>query len=237
MRDRQTAPCAEYSAVLRATIRASFLAGVALCRPIPLAGRHALRHRDKVHDALRIGPIWSHTSSMPPLGFIRRGKREFPERPLIQAHFQEVHYVDTARSWDDAASRLVAAFPMDTRPERPKDWYRLLAGTHWPGQVPPGNGPFYVPGWSLGSFDKRGRPDEAAEDRLIKALKGAGLKEVVAHGYYLPETSEYLAAAMRMVGNSAWTVNPRTYRLYLYPSLRSWAKKPLRAFNTERWRP
>src|SRR5690606_37883327 len=101
----------------------------------------------------------------------------------------------------------------DTRPERPKPWYGLLSQTHWPGRIPPGNRPFYVPEWALEVLGRDGRVDEAGSAALIKAVKAAGFRPAVAHVCYLPETSEYLAAAMRLVETHAWTVNPITYRL------------------------
>lgn len=157
---------------------------------------------------------------------LKNNRTPFKEKPLPQAHFLERHFIHPKASWDEAARIVAGMFPRDTRAERPKPWYRLLAGTHWPGQVPPGNGPFYVPEWVFA--------DESL-DALKARFKKEGFKEAVAHVVVLPMDGEYLAAAMRAAEQNAWNVNPRTYRAYLYPTLGS-KKRVLRRYNVERLR-
>jgi hypothetical protein len=174
---------------------------------------------------------------MATLAHLAKKTKEFSVSPLPQAHFLERHLFHPSSSWEDGCRALRDIFPKDTRAERAKSWYRVLVPTHGPGRVIPGNGPFYVPEWAL--------PGEDCSE-MIKALKAAGFKEAVAHVVYLPSDSEYLAAAMRAALKDhepqrnpsfhAWNANPLTYRAYIYPQLHSLARKPLRAFNVERFR-
>lgn len=150
------------------------------------------------------------------------------EDPIPEAHFVEEHWIHPKFRWADAAQELTRLFPRDARPERPRPWYRRLAGTHWPGQIPPGNGPFYIPVWAL--------EDGKESDTVTATLKKAGFRRVTAHVVYLPQNSEYLAAAMRAAGKRPWTANPITARAYIYPKLRSTPDKKLRDYNVERWR-
>lgn len=150
--------------------------------------------------------------------------REIRETPLPQAHFVERHLI-VSGSWETGCRKLAEAFPRETRPERPANWYRLLAGTHWPGRIPPGNGPFYMPEWAF---------TEEEYGERVRALKTAGFREVVAHVVVLPTNGEYLGAALRAAGSYRWNANPYTYRAYLYPKLPKGKAKDLRDYNTER---
>ena len=169
---------------------------------------------------------------------LKGGDEVFKPQLLTGAHFMEHQQIHPSLDWAGAAALLQRTFPRETRLERPQSWYRTLAATHWPatergpGPVPPGNGPFYVPDWVF---------QDLAEDeqkRLQAGLKAAGFKPVVAHVGYLPENNDYLVAAMRLAGKHRWTVNPTTYRVYVYPSLGIARPKryPLRDYTTERWR-
>lgn len=148
-------------------------------------------------------------------------------KPLPEAHFVEDHWVHTKLPWNAATQELTKLFPRDARPDRPRAWYARLAGTHFPGQLPPGNGPFYIPAWTL----EDGREGE----QIIETLKKAGYKRIEAHVVYLPHNAEYLAVAMRAAGRHPWTANPITARAYIYPQLRRVPDKKLRPFNVERW--
>lgn len=159
------------------------------------------------------------------------------ETALPQAHSLERHLVHPKLSWEEGVAKLREVFPKDARPERPAKWYRRLSGNHWPGQVPPGNGPFYVPQWA---FDG---PDWA---RVSKALSKEGFKEVVAHVVHIPADGEYLHATMRAAGIHApdgghpWNLDATTsglgYLAFLYPNIPGFNRKkmPLRPFTIER---
>lgn len=147
------------------------------------------------------------------------------EEPILSAHFVERHLVLKEQTWQEAAKHLTNLFPRDTRPERPAEWYRLLAGTHWPKQVPPGNAPFYLPEWA---FPENKWPSYREQ------LEEGGFEEAIAHVVLLPHNNEYLATTMRAADDRAWTANPITYRGYIYPSLKKMADNPLRDFNVER---
>jgi hypothetical protein len=168
---------------------------------------------------------------MPLLAELLKNKKDIPTSPLAQTHFVERHFVLPKGSWADGVALLARHFPKEARPERPAAWYQQLAETHWPGRVPPGNGPFYLPEWLL-----EGAP-EAQQQAWVKRLGAAGFKPVIAHVAYLPENTEYLVRAMQVAGEHPWTVNPRTYRVYLYPTLTQLRKAPLRPFTTTRWTP
>lgn len=133
-------------------------------------------------------------------------------------------------AWAAGTELLRKTFRDDTRPDSPAPWYELLEGTHWPDQVPPGNGPFYVPLWVIHD------PQSGEGKALLARLRSAGLKEAVAHVACLPENNDYLATAQRVAAPYAWNVNPILYRCYLYPSLGARWKRPRRHFNTVRWR-
>lgn len=149
-------------------------------------------------------------------------------KPLVRAHFVEEHWIHPKLPWEQAARELVQLFPRDTRPERPRAWYRRLAGTHWPGQIPPGNGPFYVPEWTI--------EDNEAGDAIRETLKKAGFRKAEAHALYLPQNSEQLVVAMRAADQHPWTANPLTGRAYIYPRLRRTPDRELRPYNVDRWR-
>lgn len=149
------------------------------------------------------------------------------EPPIPEAHFTELHWVNLRVPWAQAAQELVSLFPRDTRPDRPREWYACLRGTHWPRCIPPGNGPFYLPEWAFSKEEL---------ERVIPTLKSAGYKQAVAHVVYLPQNAEQLVFAMRAAGNRPWTANPITARAYIYPKLRKTPDRGLRMFNVERWR-
>lgn len=151
-----------------------------------------------------------------------------PPQPIDEAHFVETHWAHPKLSWAEACEKVAQLFPRETRPERPRKWFGLLAGTHWPGQLPPGNGPYYIPAWAF--------KDEDEEKRIAEILKDAGFKEMDAHVVYLRQNSEYLADAMRAAGDRTWTANPITARAYIYPDLRKPPEKDLRDYNVELWR-
>lgn len=153
-------------------------------------------------------------------------KDKKPDPPIPQAHFTEFHWVNLRSPWAQAAQGLVSLFPRDTRPDRPREWYSCLWGTHWPGCIPPGNGPFYLPEWAFSE-------DELA--RMVPILKSAGYKQVVAHVLFLPQNNEQLVAAMRAAGKHPWTADPIRSRAYIYPKLRNTPDKQLREFNVDRW--
>lgn len=149
---------------------------------------------------------------------------EIDADPVLGAHFVERHWVLEDEDWATGAERLRELFPRDTEPERPAEWYRILAGTHWPGQLPPGNGPFYLPRWVFG---------EEEREHKVETLEGAGFEKQVAHVAYLPQNGEYLVHAMRVADDRLWTADPIAYRVYLYPDLGGEAE--LRKWNVERW--
>lgn len=158
-------------------------------------------------------------------------RRELREQPLPQAHFVERHWILAKGSWEDGVRQLQAAFPRDTRPDRPAPWFQALAATHSPGLVPPGNGPFFVPDWAM-----EGAPP-ADVTVWESTLKRAGFRPMVAHCAYLPDNTEYLVRAMQIAGPKLpWTVNPWTYRVYCYPRI-SGRPGPLRPYTTRRWIP
>jgi hypothetical protein len=160
---------------------------------------------------------------MPTLTEIIKPSSGIRAKPLPEAHWVEYHWILPRGSWEGGVAALAKAMPRDARPQRPAPWYRLLARTHWPGRVPPGNGPFYVPDWAVDG--------PAMED----ALKGSGFQRVVAHVVVLPPDAEYLTSAMRAAGSHAWNADPLLYRGYIYPSLKALARQPLRDYNAERW--
>lgn len=157
---------------------------------------------------------------MPTLREALRKSSSFKEKPIFEAHWLEHHWIYPSGDWTEGARALVAAFPKDTRPERPAKWYHLLRHTHWPDRVPPGNGPFYIPEWVLET--------EEMED----VLKAANFRKVVAHVAILPFDSEYLVTAMRIAKDRAWNADPILFRVYVYPKERKFAKTPLREYNT-----
>lgn len=147
-----------------------------------------------------------------------------------EAHFPDVHWIHPKLSWEEGTQSLITLFPKDARRERPRPWYEAIRLTHWPRQVPPGNGPFYVPEWCLGVDS----PEEAT--RLTTVLKGAGFRSMTVPIAMLPPTSEYLLAAMRIThGRFAWNVDPILYQVAWYPALGGLAKSPLRPYTTDRW--
>ena len=167
---------------------------------------------------------------MPLLSEIIAGtfSKKKPPNPLPVAHFVETHWVNLKLPWAEAARELIRLLPRHARPERPLPWYGRLAGTHWPGQIPPGNGPFYIPEWTL--------EGEKEAEIILSVLKKAGYRKVDAHVAYLPHNAEQLVVAMRDAGKHPWTANPITARVYIYPQLRRTPDKELRPHNVERWR-
>lgn len=166
----------------------------------------------------------------PLIGNLLKGDEEdiedpIEETPLMRAHFVERHMVHTELSWEQATQKMSDIFPRDARLERPADWYRRLIGTHWPQQVPPGNGPFYLPEWTFPE-------DKWAE--YHEQLEEAGFEEAIAHVVMLPHNNEYLAAIMRAAQEHPWTANPITYRGYIYPELKKLRDRELRSYNVER---
>lgn len=148
--------------------------------------------------------------------------------PIKEAHFVEQHFVQLKLSWEEAAKAVQRAFPKQARVDRPAEWYRLLAHTHWPGRVLPGCGPYYIPEWVF---------DSEKLDDVEKKLKSEGFTKVEAHVVYLPMDREYLAEAMRVAKKRAWNVDPHMYRVYIYTNGKV---KPgsLRTFNVyplEEW--
>ena len=181
---------------------------------------------------------------MPTLVELIRGSLDIKEKPIPEAHWVEKHYIHPKLSWDEASQLLARTFPRETRKERPSGWYLLLHGTHWPGCVPPGNGPFYIPEWVVEEawrkhatqtdMPPRSEEQERAREAMEAQLKKVGFEEVVAHVVMLPQDGEYLHAAMRAARDRAWNVDPFMYRAYIYPSLSKFAKQSLRPFNTTR---
>lgn len=182
---------------------------------------------------------------MPTLAELIRGSPDIKEKPIPEAHWLEKHFVHPKLSWEEASRLVVQSFPRETRKERPAGWYLHLYGTHWPGCVPPGNGPFYIPEWVVEeAWNKHAiqrnsppRPEEQAiaQEAMEAQLKRAGFKVAIAHVVMLPQDGEYLHAAMRVARDRAWNVDPFLYRAYVYPSLSRFAKSGLRPFNTSRW--
>jgi signal recognition particle subunit SEC65 len=160
---------------------------------------------------------------MPTLTEVIKKAKSLRIKPISGAHWVETHWVLPKGSWAEGAQKLVAAMPMDARPERPAHWYSLLSRTHWVGRVPPGNGPFYVPEWAVESQE------------MEASLRKAGFRPVSAHVAVLPPDGEYLVTAMRTAGKVAWNVDPLLYRVYVYPTEKGLAGKELRDYNTERW--
>lgn len=156
--------------------------------------------------------------------FNRNLKSQLPEK----AHFSEKQWIHPDLTWKEGTAALKTLFPRDARPERPKEWYRLLQETHWAGQVTPGNGPFYVPDWAIMAEEY-----EAAEN-IRNILKGANFKDKEVPLALLPANSEYLHVAMRVVETHRWNVDPMLYRVYWYPWLKT-TKSALRNFSTHRW--
>jgi hypothetical protein len=172
------------------------------------------------------------------LADLAKGKRLIEPPPFRQAHFAEQHFVRVGVSWEAAAAELTELFPREARRERPGAWYRLIAGTHWaadlrmgrPAQIPPGNGPFYLPEWLL-----EGMP-ESRQKEMEKALKDAKYKKVWAQALYLPPNRDYLVSIMRAAGSYLWNADPLMYRGYFYPTLGKSPAASLREYNVERWR-
>jgi len=163
--------------------------------------------------------------AMPTLLEIIRKKPHIKERPIESAHRVEYHWVRLKGDWNDGAKALQTLFPREARVERPAEWYSLLRETHWPGKLPPGNGPFYVPEYAI------------KDDDMRRALERNGFVKVVAHVAVLPPDSEYLVAAMRGAGKHPWTVDPILYFAYFYPKIKGWKVPELRPYNTTPWTP
>lgn len=153
-----------------------------------------------------------------------------PDKSPASSHFMLSQWIHPSHDWGKGTRVLQQLFPKETRIEKPREWYASLQGTHWVGQVPPGNGPFYVPDWALNV------ESEAEATRLRTILKGAGFKQQDVPVAMLPITSEYLRYAMRIAtaDDAQWTVDPVIYQLYWYPGKRG-ATKNLRAYTTVRW--
>lgn len=162
---------------------------------------------------------------MPSLKDLQKNTKEFKETIIDPAHFLEHQWVNTKLDWPSGSLLLKKLFPRETKVERPQVWYKHLRGTHWPKEVPPGNGPFYIPEWVF-------EPEEL--EKYTQVLKKNGFKQIEAHVVVLPDTGEYLVKAMRAAGDFQWNVNPRTYRAYIYPRFGT-KKKELRNYTTERW--
>lgn len=150
-------------------------------------------------------------------------------KPIPEAHFAEKHFLWKKGSWGDGAVALASAFPKETRREHPAPWYASIQATHGPGRVPPGNAPYYIPTWLVSEAD-----DPEGWKAWTAVLKKAGFTETPAHVVYLPDRRDYLVRAMRVAGTRAWTANPLTYRLYVYPTLGASVKFPLREYNVPR---
>lgn len=171
----------------------------------------------------------------------RRGRSEFADTPLPQAHALVRHFVRPGLSWLEGAAAMRACLPAETNPDLPAPWYRAIAATHGPGMVPPGTGPFYLPEWVADPS-----PDESPVGRnagrrrgetIDARLRRAGFRLVVAHVVVLRPNADYLAAAKRMALRYPWTVHPQLYWVYLYPSLRATRGRDERPFTTRRWIP
>ena len=153
-------------------------------------------------------------------------------KPITEAHFTEMHYLWKKGSWDDGAAALTQAFPKEARTERAAPWYQSIMDTHGPGQIMPGNAPYYVPSWLISEVD-----EPEIWKTWTAALKKAGFVETPAHVAFLPYRADYLVRAMQIAKSRAWTANPRTYRLYVYPTLGESVKFPLRTYTVQRFIP
>lgn len=161
--------------------------------------------------------------------------RGAPRPPALPYGFQSWDWqwcYPQGKGWEAGRAALRAAFPKETRDERPAPWFRSHFWTHSGAFVPPGNGPFYIPEWA-------GPEDGEAFDRWISGLKKAGFRRQRVATSSLPPTREYLIHAMRTIeGRMAWNVDPLLYVVYGYPQggTKS-AKRDLRPFTTGRWTP
>lgn len=145
------------------------------------------------------------------------------------AHWAEQQWVHPSVDWAQGTEMLRAMAPRDTRVERPKRWYELLRLTHWPGQVPPGNGPFFVPDWALEVMG------ETETERLRAGLRAGGFRDLSVPVAVVPPSSDYLVWAMRITQGFRWTANPVLYQVYWYPTLGAGRVPELRPFTVRPW--
>src|SRR5580704_224084 len=164
----------------------------------------------------------------------RKGRAEFREHPLPQAHFLERQLVHPKISWEQGSELLATYCAPGTAWSNALE-LDLLSATHTSGQCPPGNGPFYLPEWSL---VESGAEDTSEVYReMVARLTRLGFRSVVTHVIVLSETNDYLVDAMRAARNIPWNVDPTLYRCYLYPTMGPRSGQRLRSYTTQRWIP